>query len=476
MPKLLVIDDEVPLLQFLRVLFPEGETTLLTAETAAEGLRRFAADRPDAVLLDIDLPDQPGMETFLHLHRLDPRVPIIFITGRGTTATAIEAMTLGAYDYVLKPFHNQQLRELVQRAFQASRMMRVPAVVPDAGPLEKADAEELVGRSPGMQEVYKAIGRVAPQDVTVLITGESGTGKELVARALYHYSRRARGPFLAINCAAIPDTLLESELFGHEQGAFTGASQRRVGKFEQCTGGTLFLDEVGELAPMAQAKILRVLQEQQFERVGGSGTIQTDVRLIAATNRDLDRLVARGQFRRDLYYRLHVYTISLPPLRERLSDLPLLVEHFLRRFRKEMGKDVEGIVPEALDLLRRYAWPGNVRELQSALKHAMLQAAGPVLLPECFHPAIRGAAEGVPASPEGTDALDRFVAQRLQVGGEGLYADWLALAERRLFAQVLRHTAGNLSQAARILGIHRATLRNRVAALGLSSDEMSAEA
>jgi two-component system nitrogen regulation response regulator GlnG len=471
MAKLLVIDDETPILLFFRALLPGSEVTVLTADSAAKGVAVFTAERPDVVLLDIDLPDQSGLETFLQLHRLDPRVPIIFITGRGTTASAIEAMAMGAYEYVLKPFHNDQLRRLIARAIDTSRLMRVPAVLADDGPTEEA-SEELVGRSAPMQEVYKAIGRVAPQDVTVLITGESGTGKELVARALYHYSRRARGPFLAINCAAIPETLLESELFGHEQGAFTGASQRRIGKFEQCSGGTLFLDEIGDMTPMAQAKILRVLQEQQFERVGGPTTIQTDVRLLAATNRDLERLVAGGQFRQDLYYRLNVYTIALPPLRERLDDLPLLVEHFVRRFRRELGKETHTVVPETLDLLRRYPWPGNLRELQSALKHALLQATGPALLPEFFHPLLREAADGPPPpGADNLDALDDFVTRRLQAGGENLYADWLAIAERRLFRQVLQHTGGNLSQAARLLGIHRATLRARVAALGLAAED-----
>ena len=237
-----------------------------------------------------------------------------------------------------------------------------------------------------MQEVYKAIGRVAPQDVTVLILGESGTGKELVARAIYQHSRRAAGPFLAINCAAIPETLLESELFGHEKGAFTGADRRRIGKFEQCHGGTLFLDEIGDMTPLTQTKVLRVLQEQQFERVGGNETIQTDVRVIAATNRDLEQLIAAGQFRSDLYYRLNVFTIRLPPLRERDDDLPLLVMHFLRRFSRELGKDTYGIAPEALDVLRRHPWPGNVRELQSVLKQALLQATGPILAPESLAP------------------------------------------------------------------------------------------
>ena len=271
--------------------------------------------------------------------------------------------------------------------------MRVPAVIPEGGEA-KEDADALLGRCPAMQEVYKAIGRVAPQDVTVLILGESGTGKELVARAIYHYSSRAKGPFLAINCAAIPETLLESELFGHEKGAFTGADRKRIGKFEQCHGGTLFLDEIGDMTPLTQTKILRVLQEQEFERVGGNEPIKADVRVIAATNRDLEKMVAEGTFRGDLYYRLNVFTIKLPPLRERGDDLPLLAEHFVRRFGRELKKDVRGIAPEAMELLRRYPWPGNVRELQSVIKQALLQATGPVLLPEFLPAAVRGQGKG----------------------------------------------------------------------------------
>ncbi len=268
--------------------------------------------------------------------------------------------------------------------------MHVPAVLAAADEVdERADA--IVGVCPAMQEVYKAIGRVAAQDVTVLITGESGTGKELVARALYQHSRRSGGPFLPINCAAIPEHLLESELFGHEKGAFTGADRRRIGKFEQCSGGTLFLDEVGAMSPLTQSKMLRLLQDQTFERLGGNETIRTDVRVLAATNTNLESAVAAGGFRHDLYYRLSVFTIHLPPLRERGDDLQLLVGHYLRRFNRELGKDVQGLPPDTLELLRRYPWPGNVRELQSVLKQALLQAAGPVLLPDFLPPSVTGA-------------------------------------------------------------------------------------
>jgi two-component system nitrogen regulation response regulator GlnG len=321
-----------------------------------------------------------------------------------------------------------------------------------------------------MQEVYKAVGRVAPQDVTVLILGESGTGKELVARAIYHYSKRAGGPFLAVNCAAIPENLLESELFGHEKGAFTGADRKRIGKFEQASGGTLFLDEIGDMTPLTQTKILRVLQGQEFERVGGSEPIRADVRVVAATNRDLEKMVAEGTFRQDLYYRLNVYTIRLPPLRERGEDLPQLVTHFVRRFGRELGKDVREVSPEAMEVLRRYPWPGNVRELQSVVKQALLGTTGPVVLPEFLPPAVRrpGGATGDAEFDYG--GLTAYVEGQLGAGSTTLYADYQGLTDRHLLGLVLRHTGGNLSQAARHLGITRATLRTKLAALGLRAD------
>jgi two-component system nitrogen regulation response regulator GlnG len=348
--------------------------------------------------------------------------------------------------------------------------MRRPAKIADDKPADDG-ADVLVGRCPAMQEVYKAIGRVAPQDVTVLILGESGTGKELVARAIYHYSRRAEGPFLAINCAAIPENLLESELFGHEKGAFTGADRRRVGKFEQCHGGTLFLDEIGDMTPLTQTKVLRVLQDRQFEPVGSNQTVRADVRLIAATNRDLPALMAQGRFRGDLYYRLNVSTIRLPPLRERGDDVPQLVQYYLSRFGREMGKDVQVVTPEAMDRLRRYAWPGNVRELQSVLKQALLQATGQVLLPE-FLPQMLSANDRATAAAlaGGFADVSRYVAERLGAGTNDLHGELITRVERQLFVEVLRHTGGNITQAARTLGITRGTLRAKLAALGLAAE------
>ncbi|QEL17510.1 sigma-54-dependent transcriptional regulator [Limnoglobus roseus] len=472
MPKLLVVDDEPSILHFFRRAFPGPEVTLLTAQTAAEGLAAIERDRPDVVVLDINLGGDSGLETFRRARELAPKIPVIFITGHGTADTAIEAMRLGAYEYLLKPLELDHLTDLVDRAFEISRLMRVPATLPEGGePSSAADA--LVGRAPAMQAVYKAVGRVAPQDVTVLILGESGTGKELIARAVYHYSKRANGPFLAINCAAIPENLLESELFGHEKGAFTGADRKRIGKFEQANGGTLFLDEIGDMTPLTQTKILRVLQGQEFQRVGGNESLRADVRVVAATNRDLEKMVADGTFRGDLYYRLNVFTVRLPPLRERGDDVPLLVEHFVRRFGRELDKGVRDVSPEAMDLLRRYPWPGNVRELQSVVKQALLGTTGPVILPEFLPPAVRRAADG---GGPGLDfgGLTAYVEEQLGAGATTLYADYQAVTDRHLLGLVLRQTGGNLSQAARILGITRATLRTKLAALGLMVDRPAA--
>ena len=468
MPTLLVVDDEVSILHFFRRAFQSPDVTLVTASTIAEALQKVAEWRPDVVVLDINLSHESGLDAFRRLHELDAKVPVIFITGQGTAETAIEAMRLGAYEYLLKPLELDQLTELVGRAFEISRLARVPALLPESG-RDDSDSDVLVGRCAAMQEGYKSIGRVAPQDVTVLIQGESGTGQELVARAIYHYSRRDVGPFLAINCAAIPEPLLESELFGHEKGAFTGADRKRMGKFEQCHGGTLFLDEIGDMTPLTQTKVLRVIQGQPFERLGGSEPIAADVRLIAATNRDLPAMIAAGQFRRDLYYRLNVYTIDLPPLRQRGEDVSLLALHFLGRFARQLGKDTHAISPEAMNILSAYSWPGNVRELQSVIKQALLETVGPVLLPEFLPRAVHGG--GGADDPHASDlsALTGFIQRQLKAGTTSLYADYQALTERHLLTEVLRHTKGNLSHAAKALGIARATLRSKLEALSIKA-------
>src|SRR5215510_1076148 len=332
MAHLLLIDDNPALIPGqVRQAFPAPAHRVEVAATGAEGLERVGAGPPDVVLLDLGLPDQSGLEVYQQIRGLDARIPVIFITIAKGADTAIEAMKQGAYDYLCKPLDPRQLRRVVGEALEVARQMREPAMVAESAPDPAVDGA-IVGACAAMREVYKAIGRVAAQDVPVLITGESGTGKELVARAIYQHGSRSRAPFLALNCAAIPENLLESELFGHEKGAFTGADRRRIGRFEQCNGGTIFLDEIGDMPLATQAKILRVLQEQAFERLGGNETVRTDVRLIAATHRDLKAWSEEGRFRPDLYYRLGVFPIHLPPLRERGDDLPLLVQHFLHRF------------------------------------------------------------------------------------------------------------------------------------------------
>ncbi len=475
MVKLLVIDDEPSILHAFRRAFADSDDEVLTAADGAEGLALVESRRPEVVVLDLNLPDRHGMEVFRAVRKIDARIPVIFITGGGTTDTAIEAMKEGAFEYLLKPLKVAQLRELVERAAAICRLSREPAMVADESP-PPGRTDVLIGRSPAMQEVYKAVGRVAPQDIAVLILGESGTGKELIARAIYQHSRRAQGVFLAVNCAAIPETLLESELFGHEKGAFTGADRTRIGKFEQCNGGTLFLDEIGDMTALTQAKVLRVLQDGAFERVGGGALIRSDVRVIAATNRDLPRMAAAGEFREDLYYRLGVFTIALPPLRSRPEDVPLLVGHFIRRFSLELGKDVHQASPEALEILSRHPWPGNVRELQSVIKWALLKAQGPVLLADFLPASIRSGDPRDASSPPSPSPIprpepgldwDAFIDDRLLSDTENLHAEALALMERSLLTRVLRHTEGNQVQAARILGITRGSLRTKIRALGL---------
>jgi two-component system nitrogen regulation response regulator GlnG len=473
MESLLLIDDDPAMIldQITHALGPQG-MRIEVARTAEDGLRQITDQPPDVILLDVHLPDLSGLEAYQRIRRIDGRIPVIFITWATTADTAIEAMKEGAYDYLFKPLDLAQFRGVVAQALELGRLMRRPAVVAETHP-EEDSGDAIIGRCPAMGEVYKAIGRVAAQNVIVLIAGASGTGKELVARAIYQHSNRARATFLAINCAAIPETLLESELFGHEKGAFTGADRRRIGKFEQCNGGTIFLDEIGDMPLATQAKILRLLQDQSFERVGGNETVRTDVRLIAATHRDLKASSAEGKFRQDLYYRLSVFTISLPALRERGDDLPMLIQHFLRRFNRELGREIQEIAPEALELLRVYSWPGNIRELQGVLKQALLQATGTVLIPAFLPESLRAP----PDPPAGKDmeaaqqnfSFEAFILRRLQEGTATLSMEAHQQLDRLLLRLALQHTGGNQAQAARMLGISRQTLRAKTRELGLSS-------
>src|SRR5438552_1116735 len=370
--KILLIEDDPGIVMTLRrVLSEEGHE--VEVETGGDnGLLRAREGAFDVVITDMKLPGMSGLDLVRELHRVQPRLPIILITAHGTTETAIEATKAGAYDYLLKPFEIPELIELVEKAVGSRRLMTEPVDVGTPG--EARDA--LVGNSRLMQSIYKEIGRIASKPVNVLIRGDTGTGKELIARAIYQHSGRAQAPFIAINCAAIPETLLESELFGHERGAFTGAEMRRIGRFEQADHGTIFLDEIGDMTPGTQIKLLRVLQEKCLQRLGGKDTIPVDVRVITATHRDLEQAIKLKQFREDLYYRLSVVVITLPPLRDRKEDIPDLVRYFLRKHAAELGVADPSIQDEAVDILRAQNWPGNVRELENVVRKVLLHAQG----------------------------------------------------------------------------------------------------
>lgn len=471
MSLLLVIDDEESVRYSFEYVFGDDEIEVIGAATAAEGLELAQERCPDVIVLDLQLPDRTGLEVFADLKKQDPKRPVIFVTAHGTTESAIEAMKQGAFDYLVKPVDLEKLTQILGRAFEAARLMQVPAFLP-----VQESGDRIVGRSPAMQEMCKTIGRVAPQHVNVLILGESGTGKELVARAVYHHSRRADMPFLAINCAAIPEALLESELFGHEQGAFTGANRRRIGKFEQCNQGTLFLDEIGDMQPSLQAKMLRVLQDQQFERLGGNETLQTNVRILAATNQDLEKMVNEGRFRRDLYYRLKGVTISVPPLRERQDDVAELAHYFLFRFNRELSMDLRGIAPETLAVLQDHSWPGNVRELQSLIREAMLRSTGHILVPEFLPDDFRP--QHSPTAAAGSarsDDLNALLARLVEAREESIHARAVEAMERILFPLVLQTTDNNQTRAAELLGISRGTFRQKLKHLGLALDRVLAD-
>jgi two-component system nitrogen regulation response regulator GlnG len=467
MPRLLVVDDEANVLYSIKKWLQSDSLEVDAAQSGRQAIESVRQSQPDTVILDIRLNDMSGMEVFDRIREIDPRLPVILVTAHAGTETAIEAMKRGAFEYLLKPVDFLQLKEAVQRALELSRFRHVRAVFGDEDQSENAD--RIVGRSTVMQDVYKAIGRVAPRDVTVLITGESGTGKELVARALLHHSGRAAAPFLAINCAAIPETLLESELFGHERGAFTGADRRRIGKFEQASSGTVFLDEIADMSLATQAKVLRLLQEQRFERVGGNDTVQTDIRVIAATNKDLELEATAGRFRRDLLYRLEVFTIRVPALRERREDVPLLIEHFLRRFSRSLGRSIHSVAPEALRCLLAYDWPGNVRQLQSVLKYAIVQAAGDVITADCLPENLRSGPTPTgtgPVTPDvGLAGLFEFTDDLLRAGEVDIYRRICMEMDRVVLASVMRHVHGNQVKASELLGISRTTLRAKLRAL-----------
>jgi len=472
--KVLIVDDDSSMRYSLNRMLEGQGLQVSLAKNGTEALARFDEESPELVVMDIKMPGQSGLDVLKRIKERDPKALVILMTAFGTTETAIEAMKFGAFDYILKPFDIPQMRALVERALEVSRMMKKMVSYPDRPEMGAAE-EAIVGSSQAMQQIYKMIGQVAPTDVTVLLRGESGSGKELVARAIYHHSSRADKPFLPVNCAAIPETLLESELFGHEKGAFTGALTKRIGKFEQCTGGTLFLDEIGDMTPATQAKILRVLQDQQFERLGGAERITVDVRLIVATNKDLEKGIREGGFRQDLYYRLKVVSLHLPPLRERKEDIPELVRYFLQCFAPEINRNVRDITPRALEKLMRYRWPGNVRELENAVKRALVIAKGSTLIPEDF------SLEGVGADLAGPQSQMDFE-ERLQILMDPVFKelaehsrgspepDLMSSVEKILIKRALQETKGNQVQAAILLGISRNTLRSKIERYRLKKD------
>jgi two-component system nitrogen regulation response regulator GlnG len=398
------------------------------------------------------------------------------MTAHGTMDTAIQAMQKGAYDYLAKPFDLDEVVLLAERALAAARLT-AEVVQLKSGLREVWEFGALIGRHPRMQDVYKTIGRIAASDVTVLLRGESGTGKELVARAIHHYSRRAGRAFVAVSCAAIPGTLLESELFGHERGAFTDAKERRLGKLELAHGGTFYLDEVGDMPLDLQTKLLRALQERTIERVGGNESIRIDVRVLAATNRDLDVLMKEGKFREDLYYRLNVVTLNLPPLRDRRRDIPLLVEHFLAKYGAELGD--RGVAPEALDRLVGHDWPGNVRELENVIQRAMVMATSGVILPEHLPIGPVSAAASVAVDATLEEIIERKLLDCVRGlrshASANLYDLMIGLVEKPLLRAVLRETAGNQVRAAQILGINRNTLRKKLTEHGIDPDAVEGQ-
>jgi DNA-binding NtrC family response regulator len=469
MPRILIVDNDEGLLHFLNRLFEKQGYAVVACTDGATGLQRLVAEAFDLILLDYKMPGLNGFETLREIKRTQVKTPVIIMTAYGTTETAIEAMKLGAYDYLLKPFDTEELKRIAADALEVNRLVQevvsLPSGVTKISP-RPSGGMKIVGSHPAMQRVFKTIGQVAEKNVTVLITGESGTGKELVARAIYHHSLRKDRPFMALNCASIPDTLFESELFGYERGAFTGADRTYVGKFERCHGGTLFFDEIGEMSLRTQAKVLRVLQESEFERLGSTHTIRVDVRILAASNRNLERAVEEKRFREDLYYRLRIIEIAIPPLRNRMDDIPALVDYFLGRFAEEYDKPVRFVSRDAMDKLRSYSWPGNVRELENCLRRAVLMGTNDVLLPE----AIRFEADAERPRPSTPEAVTEALKEQIQtlmptlrrVAEHREHANVIDLVEKTIIAYALKECGFNQVHAARLLGISRNTLRHRI--------------
>jgi two-component system nitrogen regulation response regulator GlnG len=463
---ILVADDEESIRFVLERACTQSGHTVETVASGTEALEALRNRRFDVALVDIKMPDLSGLDVLSRARADDVDTLFVIITAQNTMANAIEATKRGAYDYLTKPFDLEQVTHLVERALELRRLTRDLEHLRDE--LEQRH-ELVIGGTPAMQEVYKVIGRVAPTDATVLIEGETGTGKELVAKTLHYHSGR-RGPFVAINCSAIPNELLESELFGYERGAFTGAVERRVGKFEAAAGGTLFLDEIADMPLALQAKVLRVLQERELTRVGGREAVRTDVRIVAATNQDLDAAVRGGRFREDLFFRLNVVRIVVPPLRDRRGDIPELIAYFIDKVNQDLGMSIVGVSDEARLLLMRHTWPGNVRELENAILRAAVLARGRTLVPDDF--ALAGqpreqAAEALPLEDAVRRRLTELLAADATAAAGDLHAMLISAVERPLIELVLERAGGNQVKAAEMLGINRNTLRKKITDLGI---------
>ena len=483
--QVLIVDDEPNLRKILAAQLSRDGYDVLTAEDGEQGLTILRENHVDLVVTDLKMPKVDGMTLLREALREDPDLPIVMITAHGTVDTAVEALKTGAFDYLTKPFDKDEVRQIVAKALKTRELGGAEASR-DTTPAKEIPGARfgIIGNSPELTELYAVLERVADTPTTVLITGESGTGKELVARALHDHSSRKDKPFIKVNCAAIPKELIESELFGYERGAFTGAVTSKPGRFELANGGTLFLDEIGEIPVEMQVKLLRALQESEFERVGGIKTIRVDVRLVAATNRDLEKLIANGNFRQDLFYRLKVVGIRLPALRERATDVPLLVDHFLSKFNERLKKHVTGVEPDALDLLTSYPWPGNIRELENVIERAVLFCDAPKLRAQDLPPELRGGASvaslapgastfpGAPGSGAGADSPGSASSSSPPLAtGEGGLKEQVKVAmsrlERELVSRALMQTSGNVTHAARLLKISRKGLQLKMKELGL---------
>lgn len=459
MSKILVVDDQKTVCYSLQRFLQSEGYIVHTATSGEEALSVLDDVKPDLVIMDVRMPEMDGIEVLRRIKETHPHIQVIIMTAYSTTEKAIEAIKLGAYDYLTKPFDNDELLIRVKEAIKTKELME--EVVTFDGLDEYTGSERIIGKSPAMLEIYKQIGKAAPTDAPVLIKGESGTGKELIARAIYHFSKRSSKPFLAINCAAIPEQLLESELFGYERGAFTGADFKRIGKFEQCSGGTIFLDEIGDMPHGLQAKLLRVLQDGKFQRLGGKEVIETDVRIITATNKDIEDMVKKGIFREDLYYRINVVTINVPPLRERREDIKELVHYFIQKYNKKLRKTIKGITSEALKRLEEYPWPGNVRELENLIQKAMVFCNSDYLSTDCSNVLQKKSLIHTScASIE--EAINNLVELAFKEGCSDKFHVMVSLFEKTMIKKAIELTKGNQVQAARLLGISRNTLRKKL--------------